>query len=479
MKFPEGFLIGGAFAANQVEGGCREGGKGLSTADMFAFDPDVKGGKFELTLEEIRKACKDTNDKLYPKRRGIDFYYNFKEDIALFSEMGFKALRLSISWPRIFPNGDDEQPNIEGIKFYHDIFHELAEHDIQPIVTLSHFEMPIQLSLKYNGWLDRQVIKYFLRFVQTVVDQYHDVVKYWIPFNEIDATLHIPFVGGGIIPDQVSDLETCNYQALHHQFVANSLSIKYIHEHYSDLKVGCMLTKNLKYPSTCHPLDCLTFLQETMEDEMVADVQVFGVYPYHIKNYWKKKLIKIHMESKDEEIIHSHTVDFVSFSYYASLVTSYDKANIDTTNSNLLVGEKNPYLKQTEWGWQIDPIGLRYALNQMYDRYKLPLFVAENGLGAVDHLENGCVHDPYRIDYVKQHLQALLMAIDDGVECFGYTYWGCIDCIAASTSQMKKRYGFIYVDQDDDGNGSKERLRKDSFYWYKKVIGSNGEVLSY
>lgn len=474
MGFPKDFLIGGAFAANQVEGGCREGGKGLSTADMFHFDPRVKGGKFELSSEEIILAINDNNDEKYPKRRGIDFYHNYKNDIALFAEMGFKTLRLSISWPRIFPNGNDTIPNAEGIAFYHKIFDELLYYGIQPIVTLSHFEIPIQLSLDFNGWLDRKLIDYFVKFVKTVTDEYHDKVKYWMPFNEIDATIHIPFVGAGIIPDRVENIEKCKYQALHHQFVANALIIKYIHDTYKDLKVGCMATKNLKYPSTCKPLDCLTFLHETIDDAMVTDVQVFGEYPYRIRNYWKNNEITIQMKNGDKEIMLANTVDFVSFSYYASLITSYDKSNIDTTNSNLLVGEKNPYLEQTPWGWQIDPTGLRYSLNEMYDRYKLPIFVAENGLGMIDKLEDGYVHDSYRIDYIKQHLRALLLAIDDGVECFGYTYWGCIDCIAASTSQMSKRYGFIYVDQDDYGNGSKKRIRKDSFYWYKKIISSNG-----
>lgn len=477
MRFPAGFLIGGAFSANQVEGGCRDGGKGLSTADMFQYSPNVKGGNFELSLEEILEAQKDSEDKKYPKRRGIDFYNKYKDDIALFKEMGFNVLRLSISWTRIYPNGYEEEPNQEGLRFYHDLFDELLKNGIEPIVTLSHFEMPIHLSIHNNGWLDREVIGYFTKFVKTVVDEYNTKVKYWITFNEIDATIHIPFVGAGLIPEQIQDLEKSKYQALHHQFIANALSIKYIHDNYPKLKVGCMATKNLKYPSTCKPLDCLQFLHETIDDSMVVDVQVFGEYPYRIKRMWENKGINIKIEDNDEIVIKSNTVDFVSFSYYASLVTSYDKSDVDITNGNLLVGEKNPYLKQTPWGWQIDSVGLRYSLNQMYDRYKLPIFVAENGLGTIDKLEDGCVHDQYRIDYIKEHLKQLLLAIEDGVECFGYTYWGCIDCIAASTSQMKKRYGFIYVDQDDDGEGTLERIRKDSFFWYKKVIETNGEFL--
>lgn len=477
MNFPKNFLIGGAFSANQVEGGCREGGRGLSTADMFAYDPNVIGGKFDISADELQQALHDQRDEKYPKRRGVDFYHHYKEDIALFAEMGFRALRISISWSRIFPNGDEEEPNKEGLRFYHKVFQELKANGIEPIVTLSHFEMPIELSLKYNGWMDRKMISFFLRFVKAVITEYHDMVTYWITFNEIDATLHIPFVGAGIREERLKNPQQDIYQALHHQFVANAEAIRCIHERYPHCKVGCMATKNLKYPSTCKPLDCLQFLHETMDDFMVTDVQVFGRYPFRIKKFWKKNGIVLNCEDGDEKLIEEHTVDFVSFSYYASLVTSYDKTNADITNSNLLVGEKNPYLEQTPWGWQVDPVGLRFSLNQLYDRYQLPMLVAENGLGMQDILDNGSVHDSYRIAYVRQHLQQLLLAIEDGVVCFGYTYWGCIDCIAASTSQMKKRYGFIYVDQDDDGRGTLTRIRKDSFYWYKQVIASNGAVL--
>ncbi|MBR0419339.1 MAG: family 1 glycosylhydrolase [Erysipelotrichaceae bacterium] len=478
MKFPEGFLWGGAFAANQVEGGFNEGGKGLSTADIFPKGDRKTGGVFDRTYEQILKAKDDSNDLTYPKRRGIDFYHRYKDDIALFAEMGFKALRFSFSWSRIFPNGDEEKPNEEGLQFYRELIAELRKHNIQPIITLSHFEMPLHLVLEYNGWSDRRVIEYYLRYAKTMIDEFHDQIKYWITFNEIDATLHIPLIGAGLIKEKIADLETVKFQALHHQFVASSLLTKYVHENYPDLMIGCMSTKNLKYPATCKPEDCVQWLHETMMDSACTDVQVFGEYPYVWKKMWKDKGIELHFEQGDLEILKKYPVDFVSFSYYASLVTSAEGSQKEKTSANLLVGEKNPYLKQTPWGWQIDPEGLRFSLNQMYDRYKKPMFVAENGLGTLDVLEDGRVKDDYRIDYLRSHIIEMAKAIEDSVPVFGYTYWGCIDCISASTSEMAKRYGFIYVDQDDEGNGSLKRYRKDSFYWYKKVIASNGEDLS-
>ena len=474
MAFPENFLWGGAFAANQVEGGCREGGKGLSTADVFPRGDRKKGGLFERTLPQILEAAKDENDLPYPKRRGIDFYHHYKEDIALFREMGFKALRFSISWSRIFPNGDETTPNPEGIAFYRRMIDELKAAGITPIVTMSHFEMPLHLSLAYNGWTDRRLIDFFVRYAQVLFDTFHEDVKYWITFNEIDATVHIPLMGAGIIKEKCENYTKQQYQALHHQFVASALVTKLAHEKYPGLMIGCMTTKNLKYPATCKPEDCVQWQKETLIDTFCTDVQAFGEYPYVIRNEWKKQGIEIHMEPGDAELIKRYTVDFVSFSYYASLVTSADGANKEKTNANLLVGEKNPYLKQTPWGWQIDPQGLRFSLNQLYDRYKRPLFVAENGLGTLDKLEDGTVHDAYRIDYIREHIRAMAQAIDDGVEVFGYTYWGCIDCISASTSEMSKRYGFIYVDQDDEGRGTLARFRKDSFYWYQALIRSNG-----
>lgn len=477
MSFPEGFLWGGAFAANQVEGGVREGGKGLSTADVFPRGDRKKGGVFDRTYDQIRQAASDPEDLKYPKRRGIDFYHRYREDIALFREMGFKALRFSISWSRIFPNGDEERPNEEGLAFYRSMICELKKNGIEPIVTLSHFEMPLHLCLQYNGWTDRRLISYFVRFAETVFEAFHEEVKYWITFNEIDATVHIPLTGAGIIREKTENMEKACYQALHHQFVASAAVTKLAHEKYPGLQIGCMTTKNLKYPATCRPEDCMQWLKETAEDGFYTDVQVFGEYPYGIRNKWKKKGLEPEMKPEDAALLKENTVDFVSFSYYASLVVSEEGAKKEKVSANLLVGEKNPYLKQTPWGWQIDPVGLRFSLNQLYDRYRLPLFVAENGMGTLDQLEEETVCDDYRISYIRAHIREMEKAIEDGVEVLGYTYWGCIDCISASTSEMSKRYGFIYVDQDDEGRGTLRRYKKKSFNWYKKVIASNGEDL--
>ena len=475
--FPADFLWGGAAAANQIEGGAKEGGKGLSTADIFPLGDRKKGGCFDRTWEQILEAAADNDDSKYPKRRGIDFYHRYREDIALFHEMGFKSFRFSMSWSRIFPNGDDAEPNQEGLKFYHDMVNELKKCGIEPVVTLSHFEMPLNLTVKYNGWTDRRVIGFFERFAATVFEEFCEDIRYWITFNEIDATVHIPLTGAGIVKEHTENLQQECYQALHHQFVASALVTKLAHEKYPEFRIGCMTTKNLKYPATCKPEDCMQWLQETEMDAFYTDVQVFGEYSYTIRKYWEKKKITIHQEPEDAKLLKENTVDFVSFSYYASLVTSAEGSKKEKASANLLVGEKNPYLRQTPWGWQIDPVGLRFALNQMYSRYKLPLFVAENGLGTLDVLENGQVHDSYRIDYIREHIRQMELAIEDGVPVFGYTYWGCIDCISASTSEMSKRYGFIYVDQDDQGNGTLERIKKDSFAWYQKVIASNGKEL--
>ena len=477
MSFPEGFLWGGAFAANQVEGGAREGGKGLSTADVFPRGDRKKGGVFDRTYDQILEAAADPVDLKYPKRRGIDFYHRYREDIALFREMGFKALRFSISWSRIFPNGDEERPNEEGLAFYRSMICELKRNGIEPIVTLSHFEMPLHLCLKYNGWTDRRLIAYFVRFAETVFEAFHKEVKYWITFNEIDATVHIPLTGAGIIREKTENMEKACYQALHHQFVASAAVTKLAHEKYPGLQIGCMTTKNLKYPATCKPEDCMQWLKETAEDGFYTDVQVFGEYPYGIRNKWRKKGLEPEMQPEDAALLKENTVDFVSFSYYASLVVSEEGAKKEKVSANLLVGEKNPYLKQTPWGWQIDPVGLRFSLNQLYDRYRLPLFVAENGMGTLDQLEEETVCDDYRISYIRAHIREMEKALEDGVEVLGYTYWGCIDCISASTSEMSKRYGFIYVDQDDEGRGTLKRYKKKSFDWYKKVIASNGEDL--
>lgn len=484
MSFPKGFLWGGAVAANQVEGAFNVGGKGLSVADVATFKKDLSvedyAGHNHVSTEKIHYAMDHLTDDEFPKRRGIDFYHHYKEDIALFGEMGFKAFRMSIAWSRIFPTGEEEEPNEEGLIFYDNVFKELKKNGIEPIVTLSHYEMPLALAVKYNGWADRKVVDYFVKFSKVCFERYKDYVKYWLTFNEIDSIVRHPFTTAGIIPDRCpegKELEVV-YQGLHHQFVASSLVTKLCHEIIPGSQMGCMLTKLTCYPNTCKPEDVEKTLKRNLDNYFFADVQVFGKYPPLVLKRFEREGIHIEMLPGDLEILAENTVDFVSFSYYMSL-TEAVRTDQETTAGNTVMGVKNPYLPSTEWGWQIDPLGLKISLIELYDRYNKPLLIVENGMGTKDVLtEDGKVHDDYRIEYFKSHFKAMEAAIEEGVELFGYTSWAPIDLISASTSQMSKRYGFIYVDQDDFGNGTLKRYKKDSFDWYKEVIATNGENLN-
>lgn len=483
MTFSKDFLWGGAIAANQAEGAWNVDGRGMSVADVASYRSDLSLDDYEghvaISSDVVQKAMDDPTDKYYPKRRGIDFYHHYKEDLALFAEMGFKALRVSIAWSRIFQTGEEQEPNEKGLQFYDNLFKEMKKHNIEPIVTLSHYEMPLALSVKYNGWVERKVIDDFVRFSNVCFNRYKDYVKYWLTFNEIDSINRHPFTTAGIIPDKCPEgkEEEQVYQALHHQFVASALVTKDCHEIIPGSQVGCMLTKLTTYPNTCKPEDVEITLMKNLQNYFYADVQVFGEYPRLTLKKLERKGINITMEEGDLEILKENTVDYLSFSYYMSLTESVEDG-LEKTAGNTVRGVKNPYLPATDWGWQIDPIGLKISLLELYDRYRLPLIIVENGMGAKDEVESdGSIHDDYRVNYFREHFRQMKEAVEEGVELFGYTSWGPIDIISAGTSQMSKRYGFIYVDQDDDGNGTLERTRKDSFYWYKKVIESNGEDL--
>ncbi len=481
--FPQVFLWGGAIAANQAEGAWNVDGKGPSVADAITWKPNLNltdySGHMALTDENIADALNGKNDKLYPKRRGIDFYHRYKEDLALFAEMGCKVLRVSIAWSRIFPTGEDAQPNEAGLQFYEDLFREMRRLNIEPLVTLSHYEMPLILSEKYNGWVHRNVLDAFVRFSNVCFDRYKDLVRYWLTFNEIDSIHRHPFTTAGIREEKSQPGEEIQdiYQGLHHQFVASALVTRDCHAKIPGSQVGCMLTKLTTYPRTCHPGDVEATLKKNLENYFYADVQVFGKYPPLIKRDLELRGIRLEMQPDDLAILQQHTVDFVSFSYYMSLTES-TQPEMERTPGNTVLGVKNPYLPSSEWGWQIDPQGLKISLLELYDRYQKPLFIVENGVGSKDVVEDGKVHDSYRVDYFRAHFEQMQAAINEGVELMGYTSWGAIDIISAGTSQMSKRYGFIYVDQDDEGNGSLARLKKDSFYWYQKVIASNGSDLA-
>ena len=483
--FPEGFLWGGATAANQVEGGWKEGGKGISVSDCARSHLDVDVTDYhaqnKVTSEDIEKALATDDEVYYPKRHGSDFYHHYKEDIKMFAEMGFKVYRLSIAWSRIFPNADDPEPNEEGLKFYDNVFDECLKYGIEPLVTMSHYEPPINLVLKYNGWYNRKTIDMFVRFVETICKRYNDKVKYWLTFNEVDSMIRHPYTTGGLIEDRFpgKNFEEVIFQSMHHQFVASALATKICHEVIPGSKVGCMLTKLTYYPYTCKPEDVLTMQQSMRSTYCYSDTQVFGEYPAYLLSRFRNKGINIVKETGDDEIMKAYPVDFVSFSYYHSSCVAADTTNLEQAAGNTITAVKNPYVPSSDWGWQIDPIGLRISMVDLYDRYRKPLFIVENGLGAVDKVEeDGTINDQYRIDYLKAHMKAMLDAIElDGVECMGYTSWGCIDLISESTKQMSKRYGYIYVDCDDYGKGTYKRLPKKSFYWYKDVIATNGASL--
>lgn len=483
-EMPAGFLWGGATAANQLEGGFNEGGKGLSVSDVYTFDSSLPKSKWTeqwlgMTHQQVRLAQDPDSKKFYPKRIGIDFYHHYKEDIRLFAEMGFKCFRMSIAWTRIFPHGDEESANEAGLQFYDNIFDELLKYDIEPIVSLSHYEMPLYLVTEYGGWTNRKIIDFFVKFSDTVFKRYKDKVKYWMTFNEINSVKHHPYVSVGVIEEGVENLEQKKFQGAHHQFIASALATKRCHEIIPESKMGCMISYQMLLPYTCNPEDVQATVEAQRMSLFFSDVQANGCYPAYTNRMFSEKNVHLETRPEDVEILKNNPVDYVSFSYYMSSTVSAHPEKLEHAEGNLITGGiKNPYLKSSEWGWQVDPISLRIALNQLYTRYQKPLFIAENGLGAVDTVTSeGKINDDYRIDYLREHVKQMKEALYDGVDLFGYTMWGCIDIVSASTSQMSKRYGFIYVDQDDDGRGSKKRLKKKSFNWYQNVIKTNGQVL--
>ncbi|KGX85906.1 glycoside hydrolase family 1 protein [Pontibacillus marinus] len=475
MTFPKNFLWGGATAANQLEGAYLEGGKGLNLADV------LPGGKVRLNL--LSQAGfdfeMDTEKYHYPNHEGIDFYHRYKEDIALFAEMGFKVFRMSIAWSRIFPNGDELEPNEEGLAFYDRVFDELHKHGIEPLVTIAHYETPLHLIKEYGGWKNRKLVEFFERYVRVIFNRYKDKVKYWLTFNEINGATHMPLFGLGFSPTSEETRLQESFQGLHHQFVASAKAVQLGHEIIPGSQIGCMLIYAPVYAFDSNPENVLYAQQEArIFNNFCGDVHVRGEYPSFINRYFKENGIELNIQDGDLELIKEGTVDFISLSYYMSRTEKKNKTPEEIGEGNLIGGVKNPYLKASDWGWEIDPVGLRIALNELYGRYQKPLMVVENGLGAYDKVEeDGSINDDYRIEYLRDHIKAMSEAIEDGVDLIGYTSWGCIDLVSASSGQYAKRYGYIYVDKHDDGSGTLERRRKKSFYWYKDVIASNGEKL--
>lgn len=474
MTTNKNFLWGGAVAAHQLEGAWNIDGKGVSICDVLTAG--ANGVPRRITDGVMA-------EENYPNHEGIDFYHRYKEDIALFAEMGFKCFRTSINWSRIFPNGDEEQANEAGLKFYDHLFDELLKYNIEPVVTLSHFEMPYHLVKKYGGFRHRKVIDFFVHYSETVMKRYKNKVKYWLTFNEINNQTNInnplfAFTNSGIIYKEDENKEETMYQAIHHEFVASAKVVKIGHEINPNFQIGCMLAWVPIYPYSCHPDDMMASVETMHERYLFGDVHVRGAYPKYIKNKWKSKGITVQMEPEDEAILAEGTVDFIGLSYYMSSAVKASTSN-DETGAGFSGSVKNPYVKASDWGWQIDPVGLRYSLTTIYERYQVPLFIVENGFGAIDKIDqNGEINDLYRIAYLSAHIKEMKKAIEiDGVHVLGYTVWGCIDVVSFGTGEMKKRYGLIYVDKDNDGKGTLKRSKKKSFEWYKKVIETNGKII--
>lgn len=477
--FPENFLWGGATAANQLEGAYLADGKGLSVADAMPGGKirfEVLGSpEFDLTIDEEKYV--------YPNHKGISYYEHFKEDIALFAEMGFKCYRFSIAWSRIFPQGDELEPNEAGLKFYDQVIDECLKYGIEPVITISHYEMPLNLAKKYGGWKNRELIAFYERYAKVVLTRFHRKVKYWMTFNEINSALHFPALSQGmVLSNGAGDFKNIA-QAWHNQFVASSLAVKIGHELDPDLKIGCMIIYATTYSLDANPVNqAATMEQNQIFNYYCADVQVRGEYPGYTNRFLNSRGVKfedLDITKEDLDLLKAYPVDYVGFSYYMSSAVTVTGDESDTVAGNLLGGVRNPFLKASEWGWQIDPVGLRIALNELYNRYQKPVFVVENGLGAVDEITaEGQIIDDYRIDYLRAHIEQMAKAIEDGVDLMGYTPWGCIDLVSASTGEMSKRYGFIYVDLDDKIEGSGKRMKKKSFDWYKQVIATNGADLA-
>ncbi|MED1522064.1 6-phospho-beta-glucosidase BglA [Bacillus safensis] len=476
MTLPKDFLWGGALAAHQFEGGWNEAGKGPSVVDVMTAGAHGVPRQITETVEE---------DKFYPNHEAIDFYHRYKEDIALFAEMGLKCLRTSIGWSRIFPKGDEAEPNEAGLQFYDDVFDELLKHGIEPVITLSHFEMPLHLAREYGGFRSRKVAEYFAKFAEVCFNRYKDKVTYWMTFNEINNKMDVNnplflWTNSGVSVKEGENAKEVMYQAGHHELLASAWAVAKGKEINPAFQIGAMVSHVPIYPYSSNPEDVMLAEEYMRQRYFFPDVQVRGYYPSYALKEFEREGYHIPFEEGDEESLRKGKVDYLGFSYYMSTTVKSDTVsdhNGDIVNGALPHGVDNPYIKSSDWGWSIDPTGLRYTLNRFYDRYQIPLFIVENGFGAIDQVEeDGSIHDPERIQYLASHIEALKKAIEyDGVDLIGYTPWGIIDIVSFTTGEMKKRYGMIYVDRDNEGNGSMKRLKKDSFTWYQNVIATNGE----
>ncbi|SHK06856.1 6-phospho-beta-glucosidase [Hespellia stercorisuis DSM 15480] len=422
--------------------------------------------------------------KNYPNHTAIEFYEHYKEDIRLFAEMGFKCFRTSIAWTRIFPNGEETEPNEEGLKFYDDMFDTCHSYGIEPVITLSHFEMPFHLVKEYGGFRNRKCVELFVRFAKVCFERYKDKVTYWMTFNEINNQANYmndwaPFTNSGIMYKEGEDREEIMYQAAHYELVASAQAYQIGKEINPNFQIGCMIAMTPIYPYSCKPEDMMMSVSAMQKRFWFADVHVRGHYPNYMRKYFERKNFHLDITPQDEIDLSKGCVDYIGFSYYMSFAVKHEADNKEYDYHEESAFTDNPYITKSDWGWPVDPVGLRYSLNWLYDRYELPLFIVENGLGAYDKIgADNMIHDDYRIDYLKAHIESMKECVEqDGVDVMGYTPWGCIDLVSAGSGEMEKRYGFIYVDKDNQGNGTLARSRKESFSWFQNVIRTNGEEL--
>ncbi|MBM6677903.1 glycoside hydrolase family 1 protein [Faecalicoccus pleomorphus] len=476
--FPKDFLWGGAVAACQIEGAYDVDGRGLSTSDIHRYDKEMDRAHIEKegggTLAQIKAAMND-KEGYYPKRYGIDFYHTYKSDLALFKEMGFKAFRTSISWSRIFPKGDEEEPNEKGLQFYDALIDEIIKDGMEPVITMSHYDIPLYLVTEYGGFANRKVAEFFVRYAKVLLERFKGKVKYWIVCNQVNLVPTVQFGSLGIYDDQTTPdkMEELMYQAVHNQFVACAKIKKMASSIDPNAVLGTMIADGTLYPATCKPEDIVMTMQKNRMQYFFTDVQLRGEYPVYALHYFEEKGIHLDVTPEEEQLLKENILEFLAISYYYTRIC-------DSTKNSMkpFEGEQNPYLKPTPWEWRADPLGLYNTLSQLTDRYQIPIMIAENGLGAIDTVEeDGSIHDVYRIEYLREHIIQMKRAILDGADVFAYLSWGPIDIVSSSSAEMSKRYGYIYVDLDDYGQGSGKRIKKDSFYWYKDVISSNGEKL--
>ena len=466
------FLWGGATAANQVEGAWDKDGRGPAIVDVLPH------GEYRMPVMLGQMDYRDLPEGTYfPGREAVDHVGHYKEDIKLLAELGLKAYRFSMSWSRIFPTGVEAEPNQAGLDYYRNFIQELRSYDIEPIVTICHFDMPLYLIEEFGGWKNRRTIDFYLNYCRVLFETFKDQVKYWITFNEINMLMHLPFMGAGIGFEEGENPTQVKYQAAHYELVASARATELAHAINPDFQVGCMLAAGSVYPYSCNPQDVWKAQEMDRENYFFIDVQARGAYPNYALKFFEREGLELDMTQEDLAVLKAHPVDFISLSYYNSRCVRTDGEG-EAGGGNVFASAKNPYLEVSEWGWPIDPLGFRITLNALWDRYQKPLFVVENGLGARDEFDGEKIEDDYRIDYLSAHVAAMKEAIDeDGVEVLGYTPWGVIDLISATTGEMSKRYGLVYVDKNDDGSGSYKRYKKKSFAWYQKVIETNGEEL--